>query len=208
MSVQIVIADSDAHPCLLHAIVTQSRAAQHSFLAKGPVMIVHKKKTGSGIACDVYILPAVFVKVRRNNRHAISGRGLRYAGLLSYICKGSIAVVSIERVLTGLQPTRPALDGNSLPAAVRVFAGRQGIFKRKANVVGNEKVQVSIAVVINERAAGAKPWLIVPEPGRFGYVCESAVAVVAVKRVLPEICEENIVKSVVVVVSDANSGGP
>src|SRR5215472_11648301 len=44
-----------------------------------------------------------------------------------------------------------------------------------------------IAVVINERAAGAKPWLLVPQPGRLGYVRKSAV---------------------VVVVSDANSRSP
>src|ERR1700740_3563050 len=65
-----------------------------------------------------------------------------------------------------------------------------------------------IAIVIHERAARAKPWLLVPEPSRFGHIRESSVAIVAVKRVLAEIGAKNIVKAVVVVVADANSACP
>src|SRR5690242_2325621 len=111
-------------------------------------------------------------------------------------------------MLSRLQAPRPAFHRNSLPPAVRVLTGRGCVFKRKAHVVGNEKIQTSIAVVVHEGASGSKPWLLAPQPGRFGHIGESAVAIVAVKRVLSKIREKNIVKAVVVVISDAHSGGP
>ena len=74
MPVQIVIADPHPHTRLLHTIVAQRHAAYDSFFAKSPIMIVHKKKTGSGVTGDVDILPSVFIKIRRNHSHAVSGR--------------------------------------------------------------------------------------------------------------------------------------
>src|SRR5215467_1942543 len=98
MAVQIVVADSDAHTCLLHAIFAQGRTPQNSFFTKRSISIVHEQKTGSGVASDVDILPSVFIKIRRYDRHAIGGRGARDAGLLTYIREGSVAVVSIKEI--------------------------------------------------------------------------------------------------------------
>src|SRR5215470_5798314 len=98
MAVQIVIADSDAHTRLLHAIFAQSRTPQYSFLTKRSISIVHEQKTRSGVAGDVDILPSVFIKIRRYDRHAVGGRGARDAGLLTYIGERSVAVVSIKGI--------------------------------------------------------------------------------------------------------------
>src|SRR6266446_5053708 len=67
---------------------------------------------------------------------------------------------------------------------------------------------MSVAVEIHESAAGSPSWLITPKPGRLGHIGESSVAVIAIKRVLPEIAAKNIVKAIIVVVSDADSTGP
>ena len=67
---------------------------------------------------------------------------------------------------------------------------------------------MSVAVVIHEGAAGAPPGLIVPKPRILGHIGESSIAVIAIKRVLPEITAKDIVKAVIVVVSDADSTGP
>src|SRR5256885_14223547 len=82
------------------------------------------------------------------------------------------------------QPPRSAFDGNAFPPTVGVFPRNSGIFKGKANVVGNEEIHMSIAVVIHEGAAGSKPLLIAPQPGRLRHIGESSVAVIAVKHVL------------------------
>src|ERR1700674_1918773 len=106
------------------------------------------------------------------------------------------------------QPPRSAFNGNSFPSTVGVFARSGSIFKGKANVVGNEEVKISIAVIIHEGAARAKPLLIAPKPGGFCYIGESSVSVIAVKHVLPEIGAKDVVKAIVVVISDADSAGP
>src|SRR6266481_5448663 len=67
---------------------------------------------------------------------------------------------------------------------------------------------MSVAVEIHESAAGSPSWLITPKPGRLGHIGESSVAVIAIKRVLPEIAAKNIVKAIIVVVPDADSTGP
>ena len=106
------------------------------------------------------------------------------------------------------QSPRSAFNGNAFPTTVGVLARNSRIFKRKANIVGNKQVQVSIAVVIHEGAACSKPLLIAPKAGGLGHIGESSVAVVAVKSVLPEIRAKDVVKAIVVVVADANSTGP
>src|SRR5215469_12014311 len=208
MPVEIIIADAYAHARLLHPVFAESNAAEHSFFAESSIMVVHEQKTGSRVTGDVDVLPTVFIKIRRHNGHAITGRGFGNSGLLRHIGESSVAVVSIQGVLASGQPPRPALDGNPFPPAVDVFAGGRCIFKRKANVVGNEEVQVSIAVVVHEAAAGAKPWLVVRESGGFGHVGESSVAVVSIESVLPEIGAKDVVKAVVVVVAYTNPAGP
>src|ERR1700680_12879 len=106
------------------------------------------------------------------------------------------------------QPPRSAFDRNSFPPTISIFARHSSIFEGKANVVGNEEIQMSIAVVIHERTAGPKLRLIAPQPRGLRNIGERSVAVVAVKHVLTEISAKDIVKAIVVVVSDADSGGP
>src|SRR6266705_1444186 len=103
MPVQVIIADSDPHTRLLHAIVAQGRTSQYSFFAKSPIMIVHEQQTGGGIAGDIDILPSVFIKIRRRDCHAVAGWRLRDAGFLTYIGERSVSVISIERMGAGLQ---------------------------------------------------------------------------------------------------------
>src|SRR6266699_2898925 len=90
----------------------------------------------------------------------------------------------------------------NVPSTVGVFARGGSIFKGKANVVGNEEVKISIAVIIQEGAARAKPLLIAPKPGGFRHIGESSVSVIAVKHVLPEFGAKDGVKAIVVLVSD------
>src|SRR4029077_7565998 len=98
--------------------------------------------------------------------------------------------------------------GNAFPPTVGVFARSGGIFKRKTDIVGNKEIQISVPVVIDKGATGSKPLLIAPQPGGFRHIGESSVAVVAVKRVLPESGAKDVIQAVVVVVPNADSTGP
>ena len=67
---------------------------------------------------------------------------------------------------------------------------------------------MSIAIVVYEGAASSPPLLIVPKPSSLGHIGESPIAVVAVKRVLTEIRTKDIIKTIVIVISDADSTCP
>src|SRR5579864_379180 len=67
---------------------------------------------------------------------------------------------------------------------------------------------MSVTVIVHKRTAGAESHLIVPESGLFGRVSERSVAVVTVKNVLAVRGTENVIKTVVVVVSNAHAAGP
>src|SRR6202034_1959030 len=97
---------------------------------------------------------------------------------------------------------------NALTSAIGVFARSSGIFKGEAHIVGNEQIQMSVAVVIYEAAAGPKPMLSAQQSGRPRDIGESSIPVVAVQNVLPERGAKDIVEAIVVVVPDADSTSP
>src|SRR6476660_9484985 len=98
MSIQVIITHPDAHTGLLHAIFTQGRTSQHSLFAKSSITIVHEQETWSGVTGDINVLPSVFIKISRNDCHAVGGCGLCNAGLLSYIGERPVAIVSIKGI--------------------------------------------------------------------------------------------------------------
>src|SRR5262245_36473185 len=118
MTVQVIIANPHAHPRLLHPVVAQCRAAQDSLFTKRSIPVIHEKQAGCGIAGYIDVLPSIFIKIRRDHSHAVSGCRPGDAGLLCHVGEGSVAVVSIESMLAGSETPRAAFDGNPLPAAV------------------------------------------------------------------------------------------
>src|SRR5215469_18340697 len=106
------------------------------------------------------------------------------------------------------QAARTAFDGNPFPAAIGVVTRGQGVLEGEADVVGNEEIQMAVAVVVHEAAAGSKSCLIVPKAGRLGHIGERSVAVIAVQGVLSKIGAKYVVKAVVVIVSDRDSTCP
>ena len=73
----------------------------------------------------------------------------------------------------------------------------------EGHVVGDEQIEVAVAIVIEEAAARAPAVLDAGHARLLGDVRECAVAVVAVEHVSPEVGDEEIVEPIVVVVADA-----
>src|SRR5580658_2036281 len=114
---------------------------------------------------------------------------------------------------SGGQSTRPALNRYTFPIAIYVLARDRRVLEGEADVVRNKKIEVAIAVVVQETAPGAPPDLIVarltiPQPGGLGHLGKRSIAVVTIKTVLPKIRAKDIFKSVVVIVANANARRP
>src|SRR5579872_1394890 len=67
---------------------------------------------------------------------------------------------------------------------------------------------MAVAVIVHKAATCAPSSVRVQQPRGLGDIRKSAVAVVAIKAVLSEIGAENVLESVVVVISDANTVSP
>jgi len=63
-----------------------------------------------------------------------------------------------------------------------------------------------ITVVVEETATCPPSWLIVPQSCGLGHIRERAVAVVTIEAILSKVGTEDVLKTVVVVVSDADAG--
>src|SRR5581483_6726346 len=151
---------------------------------------------------------AVFVEIGCDGRHTIAFAQFRDASLFAHLGECSVSVVVIERVITGWQAARAALDRDSLPIAIAICARLGDMLEIELKIIGDEQIEVAVAVVVDEGAAGAPARNITEQTSLFGYVSKSAIAIVAIKFVLPEVRNEEIFEAVVVIVADAHAACP
>ena len=76
------------------------------------------------------------------------------------------------------------------------------------DVIAHKKIEASIAVVIEESAAGAPVNLLVVQTSLAGYVGKRAIAVVVEQDVVSPEAAKQVIPAVVVIVADADSGLP
>jgi len=82
------------------------------------------------------------------------------------------------------------------------------VFEGKADVVRDKQVEMSVAIVVDKRATRAPSRLIIPQAGFFRDIGERSIAIVAMQLVLSEAGAEKILETIIVIVSDADAGGP
>ena len=86
---------------------------------------------------------------------------------------------------------------------------RDGVFVGiELDVIADEEIEMAVAIVVEEGAAGAPAHAFVVNAGLASDVGECAVAVVVKQNVVSPEAAEQIVPAVVVVVADANAGLP
>ena len=123
----------------------------------------------------------------------------------------AVAVVVEQDVLAALQPGRAAGHHQSLVQARARFRHGRGL-RIEVDVVGDEQIEVAVAVVIDESAAGVPA--VQPlsrcrgDAGLSRDVRERAVAVVVLQDAVAPVGDEQIVVAVVVVVADAHALAP
>ncbi len=207
-AIEVIVADADAHAGLLHAVLVQGNAGFETRFGKGAVAIIFEEKAGGGVTGDIDFGPAVVIEIGSHGGHAVAALCLGDAGLLADIGEGTVAIVVIEGGNAGGQAARAAVDRNSFPIAVRVFAGLRNRFGVELEVVGDEEIEAAVAVVIDEGAAGAPTISGMKKSGLLRDIGEGAVAIVVIEDVLAPVGQKQIVEAVVIVVADGNGGGP
>jgi len=155
MAVQIVVADTDSHARLFLSFIAQGYAPLYALLFESSVMLIHEQEAGSRVASNIYVGPAVLIEVRCHDGHSIAGPGLPDARLNADVGKSSISIIPVKGVAAEGKASGTAGDGKTLPIAVDVGSWPGNVVEVELHVIGDEQIQVTIAIVIKERAPSA-----------------------------------------------------
>ncbi len=204
-AIAIVVGDSEAHTCLFVAVVAVRAAGDDGDIRERSIVIVLQKDAGLRIDGDVDVGPAVVIKIVRNCGDGVAATGFEDAGSFGNIGERAVTIVAIEDVGVAGEATRAAHDRNAFPLAEWRAVGIGSLCRIKFDVVADEEVEITVAVVIEKSAAGAPANFIVVKACLFRDVGEGAVAVVAKQDVVTPEGAEEIIPAVIVVVTDANA---
>ena len=167
-------------------------------LGETALAVVVEEKVRHRIVGDEHIRPAVIVVVADRHAETIADV-LGDPGLGADVSEHALAVVAIEHAREPWVVERVAVDAN---AALRVAAERV-LARRRVEVVGDEQIQIAVAIDVHERAARAPP--VQPDARRARDVRERAVAGVSIQRVGTVVGDVEIGASVAIDVARARA---
>jgi hypothetical protein len=136
-------------------LIAQGYATLYALLFESSVVLIDEQETGSRVASHIYVGPTVLVEVRCHDSHSIARPGLPNARLNADVRKGSISVIPVKGVSAERKASWAAGDGKTLPIAVNVRSRPGNVVEVELHVIGDEQIQVTIAIVIKERAPSA-----------------------------------------------------
>src|SRR4051794_32217271 len=171
-------------------------------------MIVAIKDGRGGVAGDVDVGPAVFVVIESGDGETVVTVGSLDTRGFADVFELSVTEIAEERVWGVGEPAGTAHDCDPLPHASRTCARLRGGGEVEVNVIGDEDIELAIAVVVDEGAAGAPLFAGSGGAGLFGDVAEGAMALVVEEVVFTVGRDVEIFVTVVVVVADAGSLTP
>src|ERR1039458_4711009 len=197
------------HPSLSKSAATAvSHAALQALLAEGAVVVVAKQQAGRGIARHVDVGPSVVIEIRGHSGQPVAAFRRGDAGTFRYVLESTIAVVVIQQMRLRRQAARSTVHRNALPVATGDLPRRLPRLEVELQVVGDEQVQVAIAVVIHEGAAGSPSYSRREQTRLFGDIGERAVSIIAVENVLAPGSGKDVVNAIVIIVCDGDAVRP
>ena len=105
-------------------------------------------------------------------------------------------------------PRGPHATTHSLPFAVLAAAGLGRLVQIEVDIVGDEDIEVAVAIVIDEGAARTPARAGDRQAGLGGDVGEFAVAAIAVEAVRPVVGDEQVGLAVIIEIADAGGLRP
>src|ERR1700692_4654368 len=109
---------------------------------------------------------------------------------------------------TRRQPAGTTVHLNAFERAICILTRLWRTALIEIEVIGDKQIELAIPVVVDPGAAGAPARPVQAQSGFPGYVGKSAVPVVVVEDVLAPVSDEEILKPVVIVIANTNSGRP
>src|SRR4051812_1785410 len=171
-------------------------------------MPIVKEQTRRHVAGHVDIGPAVVVEIRCRHTQAVSAAWLENACCRGHFSESAVPVVVIKNVLRQREPSRPAHDRYSLPNAKVTFARTGRVVEVEINIIRYEQIYIAVTIVVNEAAPGAVPRAGDRKLGCLRCILKLSVAAVPIQDVMPEVGDQKIGPTVVVVICDTHALTP
>ena len=149
-SIPIEVCHANAHSRLLASIFVIGRARADRDIGERPIVIVAKQHAGRAVAGNIDVGPTIVIEIKGGHAQRVMTGGLIDVRLSRYVHEFPSTHIVIENVLRSRQSARPAHHGNSLPHTRRALARGWRFREIEIYIVGYDKVQLSIAVVIQE----------------------------------------------------------
>ena len=104
----------------------------------------------------------------------------------------------------GREPARATVYGDAFPVTSLPLPRFGNTIEIKDQVVGYEKIEVTVTVEIEKGTARAPAVAVAEKPRILRHICERAVTVITVQHVPPPVSHEQIFIAVIVKVTDAD----
>ena len=128
---------------------------------------------------------------------------------LRYITKCAVALIPVEVITGHRQPAWTTVDRDAFEIAVRVCPGFRQPLQVQINIIGYEKIEAAIAVIVEKRASRSPASIaLIQQPRLPRDIGKRAVSIVAVKNILTVVSDEDIFKAIVVIVTNGDSTRP
>src|SRR4051794_41180009 len=114
------------------------------------------------------------------------------AGFFGNIFKRAVAAIAIQQIRAAAEALRATWDWD---LAITAIKGRSGLGRARrveGHVVGDEQIEMAVAIVIQETAACAPAVFDARHACLLRNIREGAIAVVAVENISPEVSDEEI----------------
>ena len=202
----VVVAYCHTHAALFAAVLVYCRAGGKAQIFEGAVAVVVVVKIRRRVVGHINIDQTILVKVAANDAHSVVALRICHTGFFAYIGEAAVPVIVIESVTFPGQTSGTALHRYALVLAQFALAKLWQLIEVESDVVGDEEIEVTIAIVIDESCA-RRPSRI----ANLGLLCniaESSIAVIFEEMIRPYAGDIKIVEAVVVIIRDRYAHAP
>ena len=222
-AVGVVIADAGTHAGERDAILVERASGRNGDLPERPVVIIAIEQTRRTVAGDVDVGPSVVVEIGCRRSHAVRSRRLPVTAdedhrrrparasdprRFRHVGECAVAAVAIEDIRAAGESQWSTRNRDVVVATVGRLTGPRRRRRIEIHIVGDEQIEMAVAVVIQKAAARAPARSGSSDSGLFRDVGKRAVTVVVIEHVPAPVGDEQIVEAVVVVIADTTSLAP
>ena len=207
IAVQIVIRGRDTHTRLRLSIRTESASRFNRNILKLSILLVLVESARGRIVRHINVRPAVVVQVRRQNSQAISAIRAENPRRLGNVGESPITIVVVKNVLTVFHARRPARDHHTLIKTRPRFRHRRSR-QVESDVVGDEEIEFAVAIVVDEGTPCTPARALARNACLLAHIGERAVTVVVIHHILAKVGDEQIIPTIVVIISNTHALSP